>query len=613
MKLGTLLKEAFDEAGIPFPEKKEHPRSRRNSNKSSEQNRTHQKKTSKTHDQETVNTKKNKPKSVTSKNKTYRRSDGKVRRIKPFREPEEKGNVSYTKGGVKIVRSQAIIKESPKASIQKNQNILSEFKEISAPNTPPEIIVHPNASLIWGSKIDEDSKLYNWKQSGKNIELGITNQIKRLFLGLDFGTSTLKAVIHDKERKHSYAVPFSNYSGIRGYLLPCHIYINEGKYSLDRGDILSQDLKLAFLANPENKQAQHHVIAFLALALQQIRSWLLSEHGDTYSGSIIWYMTMGLPATHSQEQALVKVFENIGTAAWIASTNNAVTPEAVEESIARAQQLSTGSEPEIHEDIVVDVEPEITAQIYGLVSSTAYNPSARNFYLMVDIGAGTLDASIFHIKRRERKHNEADFSIFRTTIKPHGVMNWHSERIRWLLSELSNNSSLNNNLINSLFEIHRITDSTEPLPARISDYFEGIEINLNGSECPDDKFYYNVNKQVAADTYLYVEQNKLIARNEMTAMPMFLCGGGSRLPMYQKLIKDMSFAQNARWFGTKIRALSIPENLLAPGLIRSDYDRLSVAYGLSQMKSGKVNYTVPPLEGISSTDYQNRYINKDLL
>lgn len=613
MKLGVLIKEAFQEAGISLPKKVDRKPENKNKKKDTSKLKLGRQQTSGTHAKKNEPKKKRKPGSIINKNKTYRRSDGKLCRVKPFIEPREEGNVSYTPSGVKVIRNSSSNTASSSTKKNNHQKSALRTEQKTIYKNSVKIQIHPDARVTWGGSTQSKPDLLNWEQNGCNIELGLTKQIKHLFLGLDFGTSTLKAVIHDKEREYSYAVPFENTSGIREYLLPCHICMDKEEYSLEHGDILSRDLKLAFLAQPENQEAQHRIVAFLALALQKIRAWLLSVHGNTYNGSIVWNMTMGLPVTHSQDQHLVEIFRNLGTAAWIASTKKKINQTAIDQSIIRAEELNQGAQPDYHEDIAVDIEPEITAQIYGFVSSTAYDPNAKNFYLMVDIGAGTLDASVFHIKRGERRRNEADFSIFRTTIMPHGAMNWHSERISWLLSALQNNNLSSNHLIHDLEKIHRITDSTEYLPERIDGYFEKLTIELSNEQCPDEKFYSNVKRQVAADTYLYVEQNNLIERHEMTGMPMFLCGGGSRLSMYQRLKTDMRHAQNARWYGVKPRTLHIPETLLAPGLIRTDYDRLSVAYGLAQMKSKKINYEVPPLENSTSLNYQSRYVNKDLL
>jgi hypothetical protein len=51
-------------------------------------------------------------------------------------------------------------------------------------------------------------------------------------------------------------------------------------------------------------------------------------------------------------------------------------------------------------------------------------------------------------------------------------------------------------------------------------------------------------------------------------------------------------------------------SLVAKGLAPIDYDRLSVAYGLSQIKLDKVVFDVPPLDEPNRTDYTDRYTDK---
>ncbi|MCY1294431.1 hypothetical protein D9M70_437240 [compost metagenome] len=50
---------------------------------------------------------------------------------------------------------------------------------------------------------------------------------------------------------------------------------------------------------------------------------------------------------------------------------------------------------------------------------------------------------------------------------------------------------------------------------------------------------------------------------------------------------------------------------MAPGLHRADYDRLSVAFGLSQLKLDKLVMDVPTLaEEPKREDFSERYIEK---
>lgn len=610
MKFGDLLKEAYNKAGIALPNKEEQQTvtsKKKGKSKPKRQNITEANK-KKTKEKKTGGLK-----SVVKSNKKNLRFRKKTYINKQHTEHVEEGIISYTKSGIKIIRndlSHQVQKKEPTPSSKATPDPAGKHPV----NTiPPRINVQPGAKIVWNVGTQLLPKILSWKQNGSSIELGETRQEKHLYLGLDFGTSTIKAVVHDKERDLSFAVPFRDLPGIQSYLLPCHLRSDEGVYSLSHGATVSQDLKLSFLAQPDNRQAKQHVVAFLALVLQQIRAWLLSEHSDKYNGSIIWSMTLGLPVLFNQKAHLAEPFKDLGTAAWIASTNNKISEFNVEKAIARAEFLKNNDDPDYYEDIEVDVKPEIAAQIYGFVSSAAYDPSARNIYLMVDIGAGTSDASIFHLKRNEKRPQQADFSIFKTSIEPYGVMNWHSERIEWLLTNMQEYKTTNSELLYELKKIQWITDSIEPVPNKLDGYFNNITIQKTHDQCPDKLFYDKVKKQIITETYMHCEQKNLIERAQLTGIPMFLCGGGSRIPMYKKLETDMKGAENYSWFCAIVQQLNKPESLQAPGIKHKDYDRLSVAFGLSQMGVGTITYEVPAIEKSSPANYQSRYISKDSL
>ncbi|WP_124082658.1 hypothetical protein [Pseudomonas aeruginosa] len=341
-----------------------------------------------------------------------------------------------------------------------------------------------------------------------------------------------------------------------------------------------------------------------------IRGWLLSTHGETYSGAIIWDLAIGLPVASRRDEKTVRLYQLVSTAAWIASTERQLTPETIGLALKRAEALCSGAEAECDsEDIEVRVEPEIAAQIYGFVSSGAYDPHASNIYLMVDVGAGTLDASVFRVERKRGQRKDS-LVIFRTTVEPHGVMNFHKKRMDWLQSALAQKLPDRLDLRQAVQAISHLTDAEEALPDRVDGYFSGVDVQFKGRNL-DQLFYAQVNRQVVQDTYLHVANERLLDRQQMAGMPMFLCGGGSRSGFYAKLKSDLHSARGFSWFGVTPKPLQKPRGLVAPGLRRADYDRLSVAFGLSQLKLDKLVMDVPALaEKPTSVDFSERYIEK---
>lgn len=617
MKLAGLFVKAFEEAGVPLERAESQqnvPRKGRDQKARSTRKSQGKPSGSVTDDnaQRTARANKNrspKPVHKTDKYRNQRTSSG--HRSTPQPDTSDVKSTAVTPSGVVITRrtapqpKQTFIQRKVKAAIPPQRTGDGISARISA---------DPEARVTWTTYVAvQKNELLELPLSGREISLNKEGIEKELYLGLDFGTSTLKAVVRDKERNRSYAVPFRNISGVNGYLLPCRVFFGEHGFNLEGQGQAYQDLKLSFLASPDSVEVLQSVVAFLALTLRRIRSWVLTEHGDTYNGQIIWEVTLGLPVAHNGDKQTKQSFELLGTAAWLASQGEELQPESINQAIKRAQELIAGADiAGSHEDFGMAVEPEAAAQIYGYVSSTDFDPGARNFYLMVDAGAGTLDASLFHVHRSNSNKQEVSFSIFKTTVEPHGVMNLHSTRIKWLLATLRKELPKRIDLHNALEGIKNVTDALEPLPEKIDGYFDKLRISFQ-SPSPDETFYKQVKKQVASDTYARVANDGIVSNEQLTGIALYLCGGGSRSTLYARLKGDMLASPNASWFSAKYRRLQRPDGLVAPGLKAAHYDRLSVAYGLSQMKLGKVTYKVPPLEAQSRPDYTVRYTDKSMV
>jgi hypothetical protein len=140
------------------------------------------------------------------------------------------------------------------------------------------------------------------------------------------------------------------------------------------------------------------------------------------------------------------------------------------------------------------------------------------------------------------------------------------------------------------------SDFTEAIPENICDYFEGIDIAFSSPErSPDHSFFTGrVKKQVLART-LKKAENGVESHRAFAGMPVFVCGGGSRMNFYKKLEDHLLSHPNASWFRFKPRRLEVPDILDAPGVVKDDFDRLSVAFGLSFVRVAQcVKKTTPP-------------------
>ena len=597
MKLAGILKEAFEKAGVPLPEKPKKmatPVLDQRKKKDAQPDANQERKT----------------RSRTARKKAAARQHA-------TSAPAQSGKkVTVTANGTCITRwssSEPVAKAATIKAVAEScvpDGAKGGSIESLHSDSGYSITATAEACVTWHTlQQGQAAFLMEWPQ-GDRTQLNKSADEKFLCLGLDFGSSTLKAVISDGERQITYAVPFRDIQGIEGYLLPCRVYLGENGYSLEEQGQAYQDLKLALLANAESLQAQMPVVGFLALALRMIRGWLLSTHAETYSGAIVWDLAIGLPVASRRDEKTVRLYQLVSTAAWIASTERQLTPETIGLALKRAEALCNGAEAECDsEDIEVRVEPEIAAQIYGFVSSGAYDPHASNIYLMVDVGAGTLDASVFRVERKRGQRKDS-LVIFRTTVEPHGVMNFHKKRMDWLQSALVQKLPDRLDLLEAVQAISHLTDAEEALPKKVDGYFSGVDIQFKGRSL-DQLFYAQVNRQVVQDTYLHVANERLLDRQQMAGMPMFLCGGGSRSGFYAKLKSDLHSARGFSWFGVTPKLLQKPRGLVAPGLPLAEYDRLSVAFGLSQLKLDKLVMDVPALaQNPRAVDFSERYIEK---
>ena len=82
---------------------------------------------------------------------------------------------------------------------------------------------------------------------------------------------------------------------------------------------------------------------------------------------------------------------------------------------------------------------------------------------------------------------------------------------------------------------------------------------------------------------------------------------------YHRLQSEMQAMPGCTWLNTQPRRVELARNLEAPGLRRQEFDRLTVAYGLSFLEVGKVTRALPPpkLAFQQETSWRENYVNKD--
>ena len=82
---------------------------------------------------------------------------------------------------------------------------------------------------------------------------------------------------------------------------------------------------------------------------------------------------------------------------------------------------------------------------------------------------------------------------------------------------------------------------------------------------------------------------------------------------YQQLEGRLSSMPGYSWLKAECWVMGVPDDLVAEGVSEDEYDRLSVAYGLSRLEVGKIvkalpqpKLVIPPV-----TIWRDNYVDKD--
>lgn len=446
-----------------------------------------------------------------------------------------------------------------------------------------------------------------------------------LILGLDFGTSSTKAVIRDHTASSVFAVPMTR-DQANAYLLPSRVYRDADRFTLDPSPsgTVRRDLKLRLLsclaASPVDEFIE--ACAFLALVLRHCRGWLFDRHAASYSRmELHWRVNLGLPARSYEDDKVVTLFRRLAwAAANVSATEGEVTYQLCDEFRQLSRHAAVGSSARdtssafLWED--VDVVPEIVAQIHGFVEAVNWDWKHRPMMMVVDVGAGTVDTAFFSV---QRNNGHGRYTFFANDVQPAGVMNLHRHRVGWL--EQLGAPVLTGAVLGHLQDIKYPTDRMLPIPESVSSYLPGFRLVVPpGSRDIDRRFYLEQIYRQVASCALRGRREGRIKDTQLKDVPCILSGGGSRMDIYGKSVSDLSASKTPITL-QPFRAVFRRDAMECQGLRETDSDRLSVAFGLSCHGAGgkPLGRFVRAMELLRADqqapqpDWRDRYVSKDMM
>ncbi|MFQ5714655.1 MAG: hypothetical protein ACE5GU_11555 [Candidatus Scalinduaceae bacterium] len=438
---------------------------------------------------------------------------------------------------------------------------------------------------------------YGESEPSSKYTEGIKTQVKEkdyleereLVIGFDFGTSCSKLIIQDVVIKTCYAIPFDGIAiDKQGYFVPSQVFINrKGVFSLESSDYLFNDMKIRLIENPEQLYGEkidisltviEVTVAYIALILQKAITWFLNKYQDIYKNThILWQLNMGLPSRSYDNKSMCEKFHLSALAGWrTAVFNEHITIDSVKNSIMYScediQQPNKAQEPALHPDNVVII-PEVISEVVGYARSPLKN---EGLHLLVDIGASTFDVSTFTLYSKE---GEDCYAIYTAEVELLGCVKLHRERL----------SKADKIFKDNLKKLIESVNGISPLP-KIDEYFPD-KTHVLDSEI-DKPFFKKCKQRIFTVIFETKLRKDPYSSRWKEGLPVFICGGGSNISTYRKLISNCKLEEYgiARF---KVIELPKPEGLDAEGLYSNNYHRMAVAYGLS-FSTDDIKEIIPP-------------------
>ncbi len=404
-----------------------------------------------------------------------------------------------------------------------------------------------------------------------------------IVLGIDFGTSSTKVIVRlpfvsgqptvalpapafCRSNNHPYLWQTVVWLGSGGTFSPWPQTESAVLSSLKQG--LMQGRSSAKISDTGGNGAATHIeagTAYLSFVIRYAKGWLLLNRPDFFRGRTpVWYLNVGMPAASHDDPVLSQIYRRVAAAALqLAAIDECVTVKAtrkiLEDSSIRAATVSH----EAAEGLGVAVFPETAGAMTGFAKSAR---GASGLYLLVDVGAMTLDACMFRLNQNTKDSDL--YALMAAEVRPLGVESYH-----WFLAEGKSENQFIEQCKHMLW-----TD---------------VVWKTKRKRDPND-----INWRQGSD------------------VPVFVCGGGSANILHQDVIS--SIGEQLRIFvendGIRIIKLPVPNGIDLPESL-PDFGRMVVAWGLSFLPEdiGRIR-PIRDIEDVQSPTILDRsgwYVSKD--
>ena len=407
-------------------------------------------------------------------------------------------------------------------------------------------------------------------------------------LGVDFGTRFTKVCVRSDEVGVSI-VDFAN-EGLDGALVPSVVCVDgDGTLSIPEPGMIEAPehcityLKMA-LANrgqlglnvdPELLGEHSIQIAkplsafYLAIVMVRVKKWVKlawSDHiGDR---KVVWSANVGLPVKHVDSE-VVNRFQEVIAVAWEWSETD--VPTGSLSVIAGAfVQASARRNPNISH---CQTNPEIAAAVLSFAASRSAMPG---IYVYFDIGGGTVDGVIFNLLRSA---GDVRINFYSGHVEALGV--------DWIAEDVCKRLHAYEDQKNDPKSVKRLllTEDSEQFDDALGTY--AIETSkLVGRVVYEGK--QKDRRNWRAEQVQTSAAHRTLRRHwddeNLIPLSVFVGGGGSRAPFYQKSILRAYESNTLKNYGVppfELIEVPTPSDLEMRCVDPHEYHRFLIAYGLS--------------------------------
>ena len=164
---------------------------------------------------------------------------------------------------------------------------------------------------------------------------------------------------------------------------------------------------------------------YVAHVLYYAKGWLVRNRPRFFEGrEPVWFVNVGLPASTYDKAMLFVAYRKMVAAAWmLVNSGERVRVDTIRAFLQdQGVQRAADSDGEA-EALGVAVTPEVAAGATGFAKSYE---GATGLYLMVDVGAATLDACMFRLNKSLTGPDQ--YPLLAADVRPLGV-----EALHWFL------------------------------------------------------------------------------------------------------------------------------------------------------------------------------------